>query len=139
MADRNWNWFGRAHRWVFEKTGGRVGGKLAGIPMLLLTTQGRRSGEWRTTPLAYMPDGDRCVVLGSNNGQDRHPAWWLNLQKNPSSKVQLRGRARDVLGRQATPEEHEALWPRMIETNPTWQRYPGRTRREIPVVVLEPR
>lgn len=134
----NWNWFGRAHSWVFEKTGGRVGGKLAGIPMLLLSTQGRRSGKWRTTPLAYMPDGDRCVVLGSNNGLDRDPAWWLNLQSNPKARVQLRGRALEVACRRATPQEREALWPRMIATNPTWERYPRRTRRDIPVVLLEP-
>ena len=135
----NWNWIGRVHRWVFEQTGGRVGSKLAGIPMLLLSTQGRRTGKWRTTPLAYMPDGDRCVVLGSNNGQERDPAWWLNLEANHSARIQLRGRTLDVEGRRATPEEREALWPRMIETNPTWERYPKKTRRDIPVVLLEPR
>jgi deazaflavin-dependent oxidoreductase (nitroreductase family) len=106
---------------------------------LLLSTEGRRTGQWRTTPLAYMPDGDRCVVLASNNGQDRDPAWWLNLRKNPSARVRLRGRSLDVECRRASAEEREALWPRMIETNPTWQRYPAKTRRDIPVVLLEPR
>ena len=134
----NWNWVGRVHRWVFEKTDGRVGGKLAGVPMLLLSSEGRRTGQWRTTPLAYMPDGDRYVVLGSNNGQDHDPAWWLNLQKNPSARVRLRGRALDVECRRATAEEREALWPRMIEANPTWERYPSKTQRDIPVVLLEP-
>ncbi len=138
-AMANWNWFGQAHRWVFEKTGGRVGGKLGGIPMLLLSTLGRRSGKWRTTPLAYMPDGERCVVLGSNNGLDRHPAWWLNLQANPSARIQVRGRVLEVECRCATSEEREALWPRMIVANPTWERYPERTERDIPVVLLEPR
>ena len=134
----NWNWVGRVHRWVFEKTDGRVGSKLAGVPMLLLSSEGRRTGQWRTTPLAYMPDGDRYVVLGSNNGQDHDPAWWLNLQKNPSARVRLRGRALDVECRRATAEEREALWPRMIEANPTWERYPSKTQRDIPVVLLEP-
>ena len=135
----NWAWIGRTHRWVFEKTDGRVGGKLGGIPMLLLSTRGRRSGEWRTTPLAYMPDGERCVVLGSNNGQDRDPAWWLNLEKDPNAKVRLPGREIEVACRRATAAEREALWPRMIAINPTWQRYPKRTTRDIPVVLLEPR
>ena len=112
---------------------------IGGIPMLLLTTQGRRSGISRTTPLAYMPDGERCVVLGSNNGLPRDPAWWLNLEANPDGVVQLRGRVQDVVGRRATPEEREALWPRMIAVNPTWERYPKRTDRDIPVVLLEPR
>jgi deazaflavin-dependent oxidoreductase (nitroreductase family) len=135
----NWNWVGRTHRWVFEKTGGRVGSKLGGVPMLLLSTRGRRSGEWRTTPLAYMPDDERCVVLASNNGQDHHPAWWLNLEKDPNATVQLRGRAVEVVCRRATRAERDALWPRMVATNPTWQRYPERTTRDIPVVLLEPR
>lgn len=107
--------------------------------MLLLSSEGRRTGKWRTTPLAYMADGDRCVVLGSNNGSDRDPAWWLNLQTNPAARIQLRGRSLEVDCRLATPAEREALWPRMIEVNPTWERYPQRTERDIPVVLLEPR
>ena len=83
----NWNWFGNLHRYVYEKTGGRVGGNLAGLRMLLLTTTGRKSGKQYTTPLACFSDGADLVVVASNNGQDRHPAWWLNLEHTPEVDV----------------------------------------------------
>jgi len=132
----NWEWFSKLHGWVYEKTGGRLMARLAGLDMLLLTTTGRRSGEPRTTPLAGFADGDDWVVVASNNGQDRHPAWWLNLQADPSATVRHRSETFPVRAHLAVGEERARLWPWLQKSNPMYARYEKRTSREIPVVVL---
>lgn len=134
----SWQWFGRMHRWVYRRTGGRVGANLAGLPMLLLTTTGRRSGAPRTTPLTCMPDGDDFVIVGSNNGGPTDPAWWLNLQADPHAEIQLRRDRHRVTARLATGAERERLWPLLQDFNPAYRRYEKKTEREIPVVVLTP-
>jgi deazaflavin-dependent oxidoreductase (nitroreductase family) len=132
----SWQWFGRVHRGLYRATHGRIGARLAGLPMLLLTTTGRRSGDPRTTPLSFMPDGDDFVVVGSNNGGPRDPAWWLNLQQRPEAEIQV-GRDRfAVRAERATGAERERLWPRLKEFNRAYRRYEAKTRREIPVVKL---
>lgn len=132
----SWQWFGRIHRFVYRKTGGKLGANLAGIPMLLLTTTGRKSGEPRTTPLTCMSDGDGFVIVGSNNGGPSDPAWWLNLQERPRAEIQV-GRERfPVSARLAQGVERERLWPALKEFNPAYRRYEKKTTREIPVVVL---
>lgn len=136
MAD--WGWFSRLHRAIYEKTGGRWMARLAGIDMLLLTTTGRRSGEPRTTPLACFARGDDWVVVGSNNGQDRDPAWWLNLAANPEATVRVGRRRLAVRARLATGTERDELWPWLVERNPVYARYERRTTRPIPVVILSP-
>ena len=133
----NWSWFTRLHRAVYEKSGGRLMARLAGIDMLLLTTTGRRSGQPRTLPLACFRDGDDLVIVGSNNGQDHPPAWWLNLQANPEARVRLGSETFDVRAERATGEEHARLWPWLKQQNPQYARYERKTRREIPVVVLK--
>ena len=133
----NWSWFTKLHRAVYEKTDGRVMARLAGIDMLLLTTTGRKSGQQRTLPLACFRDGDDLVVVGSNNGMDRPPAWWLNLQAKPEAGVRF---GRDVFparAERATGAERERLWPWLKQQNPQYAKYEQRTDREIPVVVLK--
>jgi deazaflavin-dependent oxidoreductase (nitroreductase family) len=132
----NWDWFGKLHRAVYEATGGRLGAKLGWLPMLLLTTIGRRSGEKRTVPLAYLEDGDAWVVVASNGGSDRHPAWWLNLLQSPRARIRVGRRELDVRASLATAEERARLWPRLKEVNPAYRGYETKTRREIPVVLL---
>ncbi len=78
---------GRAHLGIYRLTRGRVLGRVAGMPVLLLTTTGRRSGRARTTPLTYFEDGTDLVVVGSNGGEDQAPAWWLNLRDEPHATV----------------------------------------------------
>ena len=77
----NWAWVTKVHRAIYQKTDGRVGARLAGLPMCLLTTVGRKSGLPRTLPLACFPDGDDLIIVASNNGQEHDPAWWLNLRE----------------------------------------------------------
>jgi deazaflavin-dependent oxidoreductase (nitroreductase family) len=138
-AMANWQWFTKTHRLVYEHSGGRVGARLMGIPMLLLTTQGRRTGRARTLPLACLPDGDDLVVVASNDGRDQHPAWWLNLAANPEAQVRFRREERHVRAFLATPEERARLWPELVERNPHFERYARKTEREIPVVILRTR
>jgi deazaflavin-dependent oxidoreductase (nitroreductase family) len=135
----NWGWFSAAHRALYRASGGRIGGRLMGIPMLLLTTTGRRSGAPRSTPLACYEDADDLVVVGSNNGQDHHPAWWLNLEKHPEAQVQFGSERRDVRASLASTPERARLWPLLTRHNPHYAGYERKTRREIPVVILRRR
>jgi deazaflavin-dependent oxidoreductase (nitroreductase family) len=133
----NWEWFTKLHRSVYRRSGGRLMARLAGIDMLLLTTQGRRSGLPRTTPLACFRDGDDLVVVASNNGQAHDPAWWRNLEERPQAEVQLGAERFAVRARRASGAERERLWPWLVRRNRAYARYARKTSREIPVVVLE--
>lgn len=131
-----WKHFGDAHAWLYEKSGGRLGARMAGRDMLLLTTTGRRSGRSRTLPLAYLADAGGPVVVASNAGLDSHPAWFHNLRAQPRVRVRVGREVFDALAHVADPEERAALWPRLVAYNPPWGRYAEGTDREIPVVVL---
>ncbi|MCG8589264.1 MAG: nitroreductase family deazaflavin-dependent oxidoreductase [Proteobacteria bacterium] len=135
----NWEWFTRLHRSVYRHTGGRLGARLWGLDMLLLTTRGRKTGQPRTLPLACFQDGDDWIVVASNNGQERLPAWWLNLQADPTATVQVRGEEFTADAREATPDEHARLWPWLKEQNHFYARYEATTERPIPVVILHRR
>jgi len=134
----NWLWFAALHSSVYRMTGGRLGANLIGLPVMLLTTVGRRTGEARTTPMPYYDWQDDYVIVGSNNGLPRDPAWWLNLQSRPEAEIQVRSETIAVRGRLATADERATLWPRLVEFNPRYRVYAERTKREIPVVVLSP-
>jgi deazaflavin-dependent oxidoreductase (nitroreductase family) len=122
-------------------TGGRLGGTMnkGKAPILLLDHVGRKSGKKRTAPVLYTTDGDDLVIVGSRGGSDAPPAWWLNLQANPDTTVQVKRDRRDVTAREATPEEHARNWPRLVEMYPDYDVYQTRTDRKIPVIILSPR
>jgi F420H(2)-dependent quinone reductase len=124
---------------VYRATGGRLMGTVSGAPVLLLTTTGRRTGTSRTAPVLYMRDGERLVVIGSNAGNQRAPAWSLNLKANPDAQVEVRGRRQAVMARLALDPERGELWRRMNEQYAGFEDYQANTNREIPVFVLEPR
>ena len=130
----------RGHAAIYRATGGRVGGRLPGLPSLLLLDHlGARSGKRRTTPLVYMPDGEDLLVVASKGGYPRDPAWLYNLRAHPDTEIQI-GRTRwRVHAREASAEECRRLWPRAAAYNPHWERYRKRTVREIPLVLLESR
>jgi deazaflavin-dependent oxidoreductase (nitroreductase family) len=108
-----------------------------GVPTLLLTTRGRRSGQLRRTALIYGRAGDAYVVVASQGGDPRHPAWYLNLEADPDVHVQVRADEFDARARTATGEERARLWREMARIWPAYDDYQGRTDREIPVVVLD--
>ena len=137
----------RAQVATFKATNGRVGSKWrigAGwrkpVPTLLLEHLGRRSGRTFETPLLYLEDGRDLVVVASQGGLPTNPQWYANLAAHPDTRVSLRGeRRRPVRARTATPEEREALWPRLVDLYADFAKYQEWTERTIPVVVLEPR
>jgi deazaflavin-dependent oxidoreductase (nitroreductase family) len=127
------------HRFVYQKSGGRIGASAGGRRMLLLTCRGRRSGRERVTPLLYVDDEAGWVVVASNAGDARNPAWWLNLRARPEASVQIGRERHGVLAREAKPEEHERLWARLVDAYRFYEDYRTRTPRRIPIVVLERR
>ncbi len=128
----------RAHRWLYQATGGKLGATIGGNPVLLLTTTGRKSGLSRTVALAHLENSDQLVVIASFAGQPRHPGWWLNLLENPLGKVQKGDMVTEVRAREAEGEERERLWTAICEQEAGFAEYQTRTDRRIPVVVLEP-
>jgi len=124
---------------VYRLTRGRVMGTVGRAPVLLLTSTGRRSGQPRTAPVVYMADGERLVVIGSNAGNPKAPAWSHNLKANPDAHVQVRGERRPVRARVAEGEERAQLWRRMNEHYAGFDAYEERTSRDIALFVLERR
>lgn len=108
-----------------------------GTTILLLFTTGRKTGQERTNALIFQPHGDAFTVIASKGGDDQPPAWFLNLEHDPTAQVQIKGDRFPVRARVATPEEKPALWSKMVEAWPDYDDYQTKTDREIPVVVLE--
>jgi len=131
-------WATKLHASLFRATNGKVGGRLVGSPVLLLVTTGRKSGLQRTTPLLYLDDGDRRVIVASNGGAPKQPVWWLNLQANPVATVEIAARKIRVSASEARGEAKRRLWKRLVQMYPSYESYQGKTDREIPVVILEP-
>ena len=124
-----------AHAQLYERSDGRLGA-WAGLPTLLLTVTGRKSGNPFTTPLVYFEDGGRYVVVGSDGAARNDPQWWKNLKVNPSATVRVGRDKFPATASLATGDERARLWERGGDVNPMWKRYQTRTERELPVVIL---
>jgi deazaflavin-dependent oxidoreductase (nitroreductase family) len=131
--------FGKLHIPLYRASRGWLFGRLDRAPVLLLTTVGRRSGRSRTAPVVYLADGERLIVIGSNAGHDKAPAWALNLEANPVAEVELGAERRNVLARIAEGEERAELWRKVNEMYSGFDDYSARTTRDIRLFVLEPR
>jgi deazaflavin-dependent oxidoreductase (nitroreductase family) len=129
--------FGPAHVESYRQSDGERGYLWRGVPTLILTTKGRRSGEPRDMPLIFGRDGDDYVVVASRGGTPEHPAWYLNLRDDPDVEVQVMGERFRARARTANGEERARLWPVMAGIWPHYDEYQTKTDREIPVVVLE--
>lgn len=129
------------HRVVMKVTGNRAGWRLGPMPVVELTTTGRKSGEPRTVILTSpLQEGDTWVLVASRGGDAHHPAWFLNLRDDANVEASLAGKPKQPMhARVATPEERERLWPRVTETYKGYAGYQRKTDREIPLVLLEPR
>jgi deazaflavin-dependent oxidoreductase (nitroreductase family) len=137
VTDSPTGWVARHIRRYLDSDGANGHEWRPGVFTLLLTTRGRRSGRWRRTCLIYGRDGDRYLVVGSNGGAARHPAWYLNLTEHPAVEVQVGAERFRATARTADPEETARLWPLMTSIWPAYEGYQRRTRRDIPVVILE--
>jgi deazaflavin-dependent oxidoreductase (nitroreductase family) len=143
LADRSWPLLRRmmgGHAAIYRATNGMIGQRFPGLPpILLLDHVGARSARRRTTPLAYVSDGDDVILVASKGGYPRNPAWFHNLMANPDTQIQVGSSRRQVHARVADPEERKRLWPEVVKAYGGYDDYQRRTDREIPLVILEPR
>jgi deazaflavin-dependent oxidoreductase (nitroreductase family) len=129
----------RAHAWLYRKTRGRLLGSIGRQPVLLLTTIGRRTGRRRTTPVQFVPWEDALLVVAANGGRKPPPAWFGNLRASPAVTAQLGATVRELRARVAVDGERERLWAKLVSANPRLATTQDGARRQLPVVVLEPR
>ena len=122
----------------YQETDGEVGYIWNGVPILLLTTTGRKSGQPRTTPLIYGRDGEDYLVVASMGGAPQHPNWYRNLLVQPAARIQVRADHVGVVARTAGEDEKPRLWKIVNDQWPNYDVYQSRTDRVIPVVVLTP-
>ena len=139
MAESDDDLFGEEHVRVYRETDGGRGYHWRGTTILLLTTEGRKSGQSHTTPLIHRTDDGRWVVVASKGGAPANPSWMENLLANPEATIQVLGEVLPVRASAAEGEERSRLWSLMAEVWPAYDEYQARTDREIPVVILSRR
>jgi deazaflavin-dependent oxidoreductase (nitroreductase family) len=123
---------------LYRRSGGKIGGSMQGLRVLLLTTTGRKSGQARVTPLGYFEHGGAYVVIASNAGADTHPAWYHNLRAQPQVRLQVQDRQLTALAEPAPAELRQRLWADLVQRSPAYRQYETRTARTIPIVLLRP-
>jgi F420H(2)-dependent quinone reductase len=131
-------WTGKLNVPLYRVSGGRIGSRVGRAPVLLLTTTGRKSGQKRTAPVVYLADGERMIVIGSNAGHSRVPAWSLNLKANPEAEIEVGRKRTKVRARVAEGEERAELWRKANQQLDVFDDYKMRTDRQIDLFVLEP-
>lgn len=132
-------WMSRAQTWIFKKTGGRFGDKfLRGAEVGILTTIGRKSGEERDSPLLFLQEGKRIVLVASQGGRATNPMWYLNLVANPTVKFQTKHETLELTARDATDAERDAYWPKLDAMYADFVNYRSYTDRKIPIVICDP-
>lgn len=124
--------------YLYNVSGGRIGGKMGKMPVLLLTTTGRKTGKQRTLPLIYIMDGSAYVITASAGGADKHPGWFFNIRSNPQVVIQVKDTQIKVTAEIAGPEKKSELWARLVAVAPNFAGYQKRTSRDIPMVILHP-
>jgi deazaflavin-dependent oxidoreductase (nitroreductase family) len=130
--------FNALHIFLYRRTRGRVGSNVQGLPILLLSTIGRRSGKTRVTPLGYFEHEGSYIVIASNAGFDRHPGWFHNLKSQPRVTIEVGDRVMEAGARVVGPDAYKHLWSKLVSLSPGYARYAERTRRVIPIVSLRP-
>ena len=130
--------FTRLHVILYRLSGGRIGGSMSDVQILLLESVGRKTGKKRATPLAYIRDGDNYVVTASNGGEPHHPGWYYNLHSQPQTFIQVMDQRISVEAEQANPDECRHLWAELVKTNPRFDEYQRQTAREIAMFILHP-
>ena len=139
IGDLVLKWASRLNAALYRRNDGDGrGGTVQGIPVALLVTKGRKTGESRTSPLYFLCDDDKVIFVASKGGSDEHPMWYLNLRANPRVNVQVKSETRALVARDATEDERDRYWPQLIDMYPAYRDYQSWTDREIPIVVCEP-
>ena len=123
---------------LYRLTSGAIGGRMAGLQVLLLTTTGRKTGQTRVTPLGYFKQDGNFVIIASNSGADQNPSWFYNLKSNPQVTIQIGNKHLAAKAEVVDAEKRKQLWADLVKMAPAYDRYTTRTKREIPLVVLKP-
>lgn len=132
-------WMSRAQAWIYKKSGGKLGGKfLRGAAVGILTTIGRKTGEPRESPLLFLREGNRVILVASSGGRDKHPMWYLNLKSNPKVTFQIKDEVLALKARDATESERSEYWPKLDEMYSDFESYRSYTDRVIPIVICDP-
>jgi F420H(2)-dependent quinone reductase len=132
-------WMSRANTWIFKKTNGKLGDTfLHGAPVGILTTIGRKSGEPRESPLLFLQEGRRIVIVASQGGRDTHPMWYLNLVANPKVTFQTKVETLALTAREATDAERDEYWPKLDAMYSDFETYRSYTDRKIPIIICDP-
>ena len=131
-----WKYFGAVHKRIYQWTGGRLGSRMGYIDVALVETIGRKSGQLRCSPIACYPYRDSVVVAASNSGKESHPAWYLNMQANPSVAVQVGRERYQAVAEAAEEDERAALWKTIVKINKHQGEYLELVERKIPLVWL---
>lgn len=126
------------HIFFYRLTGGKFGGKVQGLPVLLLTTRGRKTGKKRTTPLGYFTEDGAYIITASNAGLDTHPAWYHNLRSDPHATIEVNDQRYEVHAETAGEEKRDQLWTRLVGLAPGYANYEKKTSRKIPLLILRP-
>ncbi|GAC68095.1 nitroreductase family deazaflavin-dependent oxidoreductase [Gordonia soli] len=138
-------WGSRANTRLYQATGGRLGktwrvgaAMRKPVEVCLLTSTGRKSGQPRTVPLLFLRDDERVVVVASQGGLPKNPAWYHNVVANPQVTIQIGSQKLDLHAREADDAERDRLWPRLVELYADFDTYSAWTDRRIPVIICEP-
>ena len=123
---------------LYRLTSGAIGGRMAGLQVLLLTTTGRKTGQARTSPLGYFQQDGTYIIIASNGGAERNPAWFYNLKSNPHVTLQIGSQQLAAKAEIADSEKRTQLWAELVKRAPAYEHYMERTQREIPLVILQP-
>ncbi|MBI3024026.1 MAG: nitroreductase family deazaflavin-dependent oxidoreductase [Thaumarchaeota archaeon] len=137
MAGKSFKFLSSIHRVLYRLTGARLGSRFLGVPILLLTVTGRKTGRQRTTPLMYFNDGENLLIVASKGGHPSHPEWYLNLVANPDVIAQVGREKIQMRSSTATDYERSRLWPQVVKAYSGYGEYQSKTARKIPVVILK--
>lgn len=139
-------WMSKLNTWVYKATDGRIGAKwrvganrFSAPPAVgILTTTGRKSGEARESPLLYLREGDRVILVASQGGRATNPMWFLNLKADPAVTFRIKGEVLSLTAREATDAERDEYWPKLDAMYPDFVNYRAYTDRKIPIVICDP-
>lgn len=137
MAGKSFKFISSIHRVLYRLTGARLGSRFLGVPILLLTVTGRKTGRQRTTPLMYFNDAEDLLIVASKGGHPSHPEWYLNLVANPDVMVQVGREKIQMRSFTANDDERSRLWPQVVKGYNGYGEYQSKTTRKIPVVILK--
>jgi deazaflavin-dependent oxidoreductase (nitroreductase family) len=132
-------WMSRLNTFAYKRSGGKIGGTfLRGAPVGVLTTTGRKTGQPRESPLLYLREGNRIVLVASQGGRATNPMWYLNLKADPKVSFQINREVLQLTARDATAAERDEYWPKLDAMYPDFKSYRSYTDREIPIVICDP-